>query len=35
MPGEGLVEDAINANADKLNALLFTYMDYAAVGRRR
>jgi SAM-dependent methyltransferase len=33
--GEGLVEDAINANADKLNALLFTDMDYAVVGRRR
>jgi SAM-dependent methyltransferase len=35
VPGEGIVEDALNANADKLNALLFTYMDYAAVGRRR
>ena len=33
--GEGIVEDAINANADKLNALLFTDMDYAAIGRRR
>jgi len=33
--GEGVVEDAINANADKLNALLFTHMDYAAIGRRR
>ena len=33
--GEGVVEDAINANADKLNALLFTDMDYAAIGRRR
>jgi O-antigen chain-terminating methyltransferase len=33
--GEGPVEDAINANADKLNALLFTDMDYAAIGRRR
>ena len=33
--GEGLVEDALNANADKLNALLFTDMDYAAIGRRR
>ncbi len=33
--GEGVVEDALNANADKLNALLFTDMDYAAVGRRR
>ena len=35
VPGEGIVEDALNANADKLNALLFTYMDYAAIGRRR
>jgi SAM-dependent methyltransferase len=33
--GEGVVEDAMNANADKLNALLFTDMDYAAIGRRR
>ena len=33
--GEGVVEDALNANADKLNALLFTDMDYAAIGRRR
>ena len=33
--GEGVIEDAINANADKLNALLFTDMDYAAIGRRR
>jgi SAM-dependent methyltransferase len=35
VPGEGVVEDALNANADKLNALLFTHMDYAAIGRRR
>jgi SAM-dependent methyltransferase len=33
--GEGVIEDAVNANADKLNALLFTDMDYAAIGRRR
>jgi O-antigen chain-terminating methyltransferase len=33
--GEGLLEDAVNANADKLNALLFADMDYAAIGRRR
>jgi SAM-dependent methyltransferase len=33
--GEGVLEDAINANADKLNALLFTDLDYAAIGRRR
>jgi SAM-dependent methyltransferase len=32
--GEGLVEEALNANADKLNTLLFTYMDYAAIGTR-
>ena len=35
VPGEGVVEDAVNANADKLNALLFTDMDYAAIGRKR
>ncbi len=35
VPGEGVVEDALNANADKLNALLFTDMDYAAIGRKR
>jgi SAM-dependent methyltransferase len=35
VPGEGLLEDAINGNADKLNALLFGDMDYAAIGRRR
>jgi len=35
VPGEGLVEDALNANADKLNTLLFGDMDYAAIGRRR
>jgi O-antigen chain-terminating methyltransferase len=26
--------DTLNANVDKLNSLLFTYLDYAAVGRR-
>jgi 2-polyprenyl-3-methyl-5-hydroxy-6-metoxy-1,4-benzoquinol methylase len=25
---------ALNANAEKLNSLLFTYLDYAAIGRR-
>ncbi len=34
VPGEGLVEEALNANADKLNALLFTHLDYAAIGTR-
>jgi SAM-dependent methyltransferase len=33
--GDGPVEYAINAHADKLNSLLFTHMDYAAIGRRR
>ena len=36
--GQGLLAklfvDTINANADKLNRLLFSYMDYAAIGRR-
>ena len=32
--GEGLVEEALNFNVDKLNSLLFTYLDYAAVGMR-
>ena len=26
--------NALNANAEKLNSLLFTYLDYAAIGRR-
>jgi O-antigen chain-terminating methyltransferase len=26
--------ETLNANVDKLNGLLFTYLDYAAVGRR-
>jgi len=26
--------DALNAHASKLNARLFSYMDYAVVGRR-
>jgi O-antigen chain-terminating methyltransferase len=34
VPGEGLVEEAVNANSDKLNALLFTHLDYAAIGTR-
>jgi SAM-dependent methyltransferase len=32
--GDGLVEEAFNANVDKLNSLLFTYLDYAAIGVR-
>jgi SAM-dependent methyltransferase len=32
--GEGLVEEAFNANVDKLNQLMFTYLDYAAIGVR-
>ena len=30
----GDAAEPLNANVDKLNALLFTYLDYAAVGRR-
>jgi O-antigen chain-terminating methyltransferase len=30
----GDTADTLNANVDKLNALLFTYLDYAAIGRR-
>jgi O-antigen chain-terminating methyltransferase len=26
--------EMLNANVDKLNSLLFTHLDYAAVGRR-
>jgi hypothetical protein len=26
--------DTLNANVEKINRLLFTYLDYAAVGRR-
>ncbi len=34
-PGEGPTEEALNANVDKLNSLLFTHLDYAAIGRKR
>jgi SAM-dependent methyltransferase len=34
VPGKGVFEDAFNANVDKLNALMFTYLDYAAIGIR-
>ena len=30
----GDTAETLNANVDKLNSLLFTYLDYAAVGRR-
>jgi SAM-dependent methyltransferase len=31
----GDAAETLNANVDKLNSLLFTYLDYAAIGRRR
>ena len=33
-PALGDAAETLNANVDRLNALLFTYLDYAAVGRR-
>jgi 2-polyprenyl-3-methyl-5-hydroxy-6-metoxy-1,4-benzoquinol methylase len=33
-PALGDSAETLNANVDKLNSLLFTYLDYAAVGRR-
>ena len=33
-PALGDAADTLNANVDKLNGLLFTYLDYAAVGRK-
>jgi SAM-dependent methyltransferase len=30
----GDAAEALNANVDKLNSLLFTYLDYAAIGKR-
>jgi SAM-dependent methyltransferase len=33
--GLGDLADTLNANVDRLNAMLFTHMDYAAVGERR
>lgn len=29
------IADTVNANVDRLNALLFTHLDYAAIGQRR
>jgi len=34
VPGDGVIEEAFNANVDKLNSLMFTYLDYAAIGVR-
>lgn len=34
VPGDDETSRAINANVERLNALLFTYMDYAVVGER-
>ncbi len=36
LPGEGLDDsaDVFNANVEKVNRLLFTYLDYAAIARR-
>ncbi|HEY8549816.1 MAG TPA: methyltransferase domain-containing protein [Vicinamibacterales bacterium] len=34
VPGEGVIADAVNANVDKLNALMFTHLDYAAIGKK-
>jgi len=33
-PALGDAAETLNANVDKLNSLLFTYLDYAAIGRR-
>jgi O-antigen chain-terminating methyltransferase len=33
-PSLGDTAETLNANVDKLNGLLFTYLDYAAIGRR-
>jgi SAM-dependent methyltransferase len=33
-PALGDAAEALNANVDKLNSLLFTYLDYAAIGKR-
>ena len=33
-PALGDAAETLNANVDKLNALMFTYLDYAAIGRR-
>jgi SAM-dependent methyltransferase len=33
--GEGPTVEIFNANVEKLNGLMFTYLDYAAIGERR
>jgi len=33
-PALGDSAETLNANVDKLNALMFTYLDYAAIARR-
>jgi SAM-dependent methyltransferase len=33
--GDGTQAEVFNANVQKLNALMFTYLDYAAIGERR
>ena len=33
-PGIGDLVETLNANVEKINRLLFTYLDYAAIGRR-
>ncbi len=34
VPGNGSFETVFNENVTKLNSLLFTYLDYAAIGER-
>ena len=34
LPGESELTETFNANVEKLNGLLFTYLDYAAIGQR-
>ena len=33
-PQQADLADTVNGNTERLNALLFTYMDYAAIGER-
>lgn len=34
LPGEGPLQDIFNGNVERLNGLLFTYLDYAAIGEK-
>ena len=34
LPGEGEMIETFNANVEKLNGLLFTHLDYAAIGQK-